>query len=233
MVIGILRREGRILMKSHQVLSIMYTFIFIPLYLGQTIEPDTTVIPTYIFANESNVFDCSNNLYINELNNSEWFDSKRMTDIDHYSDHSLLFDSQTGKDTQIVITISGISINHETENARSLNQNLELMADEGYYRSDYINEGSSTAHMSIREDITDGKVHVGAMQGKNNFINPLNEQPNMISTGWKNPELEIDEDYLGTFHIDKNMSIYRLYSIIPNSEPWLPCCMESYFDIYY
>ncbi len=218
-------------MKSNQVLSIMCTFIFIPLYLGQTIEPDTTIIQTYIFANESNVFDCSNNLYINELNNSKWLDSKGKIDKDHYSDHSLFFDSQTGKETQMVNGISGISINHEIENARSLNQNLELMAGEDYYRSDHINKGSSTAHMSIREDITDGKVHIGTLQGKNNFINLLNEQPDMISTGWKNPELEIDEDYLGAFHIDKNTSIYRPYSIILNSEPWLPCCMESYFDM--
>ncbi|MCJ7444505.1 MAG: hypothetical protein MUO26_08250 [Methanotrichaceae archaeon] len=169
-------------MKSNQVLLVMCTFIFIPLCLGQTIEPDTTIIQTYRFANESNVFDSSNSSHINELNNSKGFDSIWKIDKDHYSDHSVFFDSPTEKDAQIMNGISGISINHEIENARSLNQNLELMAGEEYYRSDHINEGSSTAHMSIREDITDGKVHIGALQGKNNFMNLLNGQPNTIST---------------------------------------------------
>jgi hypothetical protein len=48
---------------------------------------------------------------------------------------------------------------------------------------------------------------------------------------WKNPAIEIDEEYIGTYHITKNFAINNSYSRNSFKDGWLNCCGGSY-DIY-
>ncbi len=47
----------------------------------------------------------------------------------------------------------------------------------------------------------------------------------------KNPSIEIDEDYWGTYHIEKNMTIEVPYKKVVTSDDWLPCCFGGYMTM--
>ena len=52
-----------------------------------------------------------------------------------------------------------------------------------------------------------------------------------MKSALKNPSIEIDEDYWGTYHIEKNMTLEVPYHLIQKSEDWLPCCFGGYLTI--
>ncbi|MDD1740215.1 MAG: hypothetical protein LUQ30_05235, partial [Methanothrix sp.] len=48
---------------------------------------------------------------------------------------------------------------------------------------------------------------------------------------WKDPAIEIDEDYWGTYHIEKNMTLEVPYHIVCKKDDWLPCCFSGFDDM--
>jgi len=82
------------------------------------------------------------------------------------------------------------------------------------YSTDPVGGLSSTS-MNIEEDVTEGSVHVGQL---------LTNADN----GWKNPLIEIDENYAGTFKITKNMEISTCCSGSKTRKDWLSCCIGGY-----
>jgi hypothetical protein len=48
---------------------------------------------------------------------------------------------------------------------------------------------------------------------------------------WKKPLIEVDEDYLGSFHITKKMEITTSSEEEEEEESWLPCCSGGYMDM--
>ncbi|MFZ2471841.1 MAG: hypothetical protein WAW52_07870 [Methanothrix sp.] len=54
---------------------------------------------------------------------------------------------------------------------------------------------------------------------------------NPMSSAWKNPAIEIEEEYIGTYHIAKNFAINNSYSKKSFAYGWLNCCGGSH-DIY-
>jgi len=106
--------------------------------------------------------------------------------------------------------------------------------------------------MSINEDVTDGKIHLGVLQGtKTNvanlnsmstspigdadgsFINPTLGAPGTRGEAWRNPAIEIDEDYWGKYHLEKNISLEVPYQVVSTAEDWLPCCFGGWSDMNY
>ena len=92
--------------------------------------------------------------------------------------------------------------------------------------------------MKIVEDVTDGKAHIGVLQANENFLGGWAEtNPNGYidlvakKSAWKNPSIEIDEDYWGTYHIEKNMTLEVPYHLTMKGEDWLPCCFGGYLTI--
>lgn len=145
----------------------------------------------------------------------------------YYSDHPISYDSQMGKQTWIRNRATGASMNHEMESAHNINQTLSMSMQDSYQQDETGMIGSSGVQMKVVEDVEEGKVSIGVLQGGT----PGNGQsPSAIA--WRNPSLEIDEDYIGTFHIEKNMSIQVPFRELWNNYSWLPCCSEDYHDIW-
>jgi len=71
--------------------------------------------------------------------------------------------------------------------------------------------GVGLARMRIEEDVTEGVVHVGELVGP-----------------WKYSMIEIDEDYVGTFSIQKNMEFCATKYTKPVRPDWLSCCIGGY-----
>ncbi|OPY49546.1 MAG: hypothetical protein A4E48_02228 [Methanosaeta sp. PtaU1.Bin060] len=133
------------------------------------------------------------------------------------------------------------SMHHEVEYAHALDKELDLVAKEKFnYTYDPIYEGDAVTQMKINEDVTDGKVHLGVLQGDQQWVtkdavkngaNQIITKSPLTYTAWKHPAIEIDEDYWGTYHIEKNMTLDVPYKRIEASDDWLPCCFGGYMTM--
>jgi hypothetical protein len=136
---------------------------------------------------------------------------------------------------------AGTSMHSEVEYAHALDKDLNLVAKEKFnFTYDPETIGVAVTQMNINEDVTDGKAHIGVLQAQDNFagLNTIGDEgsiggqniPNLKSA-LKNPAIEIDEDYWGTYHIEKNMTLEVPYHLIQKSDDWLPCCSGGFADM--
>jgi hypothetical protein len=139
---------------------------------------------------------------------------------------------------------AGTSMHHEVEYAHALDKELEINVKEKFnYTYDPVWEGVGYTQMKINEDVTDGKAHIGVLQSNTDYAGKLAKDgktplydftslkglgSGILSSAWKNPAIEIDEDYWGTSHIEKNMTLEVPYYKKTSSDDWLPCCFGGY-----
>ena len=94
--------------------------------------------------------------------------------------------------------------------------------------------------MNIEEDLVDGRARFGALQLAGI---PVDEEPEEGSEeeqvlgpamkAWKNPLIEMDENYVGSFHIKKNMTLFTDSDDKETEDSWLPCCSGGFSDLNY
>jgi len=152
----------------------------------------------------------------------------------YYRARPLNYDSLLKEQTWIKNYRAGTSMIHEVEYAHALDKELEVLAKEKRnYTYDPYWDGVGVTQMKLIEDVTDGKAHIGVLQANQNFVSAMNNDYDATSLGaaktgrfmaWKNPAIEIDEDYWGTYHIEKNMTLEVPYRKITKGDNWLPCC---------
>ena len=138
----------------------------------------------------------------------------------YYASHTIGYSSLSSQRTSIQNMRSGTSMQFEAQDAHGLYGERNASAYENSYSwngHEYV--GGSSVQMKINEDVTDGRIHVGALQ-----TGPGPE-------GWKDPLLEVDEDYVGTYHIQKNMSIGIPYRTTQRTYEWLPA-VDNYLPVY-
>ena len=136
----------------------------------------------------------------------------------YYSSHPIAVGSKIGSRTELSNANSATSMSHEVASAQEVSGRTEYAATSRSMRGDYENINSATTKMQIDETVTSGKVHIGVLSGSDGHA-------------WKNPAVEIEEEYIGTYHITKNFAINNSYSRNSFKDGWLNCCAESY-DIY-
>ncbi|VVB65047.1 Uncharacterised protein [uncultured archaeon] len=154
----------------------------------------------------------------------------------YYSSHPISYSSGIGSSTQMADKNSATYLGHEVDTAHGISGATEFMASSSSYSQygpDYSVSGSqSTAHMKIDENVTEGKVHIGVLQGSSppgQEVGGARTDP--LIDAWKSPSVEVDEDYIGTYHIYKNVSLSSDQAQRNGSESWPDCCKSSYFDI--
>jgi hypothetical protein len=159
----------------------------------------------------------------------------------YYAANPLEYASLLKEKTWVKNYLAGTSMHHEVEYAHALDKELELVA------KDKINmtwdpelESVGYTQMKLVEDVTDGKAHIGVLQANENFASIVGEDDltkdgfiDLVGkkSAWKNPSIEIDEDYWGTYHIEKNMTLEVPYHIIMKKDDWLPCCFGGFNDM--
>jgi hypothetical protein len=95
--------------------------------------------------------------------------------------------------------------------------------------------------MNVDENLVNGRAHFGVLQLEEI---PVDEEPEedsgdvqvlgLAMKAWKKPLIEMDEDYVGSFHIKKNMNLYTYYpDDIEKEDSWLPCCSGGFIDMNY
>jgi hypothetical protein len=132
----------------------------------------------------------------------------------YYSSHPIDIGLGIGSMTELADASSATSMSHEIAFAQEVTGKAEYAVSSSSIRGDYESINSATAHMQIDENVKDGRLHIGVLSGMDN--------------AWKNPAIEIDEEYVGTYHITKNFAINNSHSKKSFADGWLGCCGRSY-----
>jgi hypothetical protein len=185
----------------------------------------------------------ANCIQFKETNSMVYAPMKIAVGTGYYAANPVDYSSLLKERTWVKNYRSGTSMLHEVEYAHALDKDLNVLAKESFnitYDPEII--GFSTTKMNVNEDMTDGKAHIGVLQASDNFanLNTIDSEgsiggqdiPNLKSA-LKNPAIEIDEDYWGTYHIEKNMTLEVPYHLIQKGDDWLPCCTGGFADMNY
>ena len=128
---------------------------------------------------------------------------------------------------------------NEVEYAHKLDKDLSVVAkDFTNFTYDPLFKSNAVTQMKIKEDVGEGKIHIGVLQANSD---PCRSQQlsdgircgsRLAVTAWYKPAVEIDEDYFGTYHVEKNMTLSVPYSRNKPTYDWLPCsCNEGWNDM--
>lgn len=146
----------------------------------------------------------------------------------YYSARPISYNSQAGSETWIKnadVATPATSMHHEVNYAQGIDGEMELSGQESsYYQDGYYSQNSAAIQMKIDEDVTDGSVHIGVLQGDSDPSAGAEESSDPLMNAWKNPSLEMGEDYIGTYHIEKNMTITTSQNDAWRGDYWLDCC---------
>ena len=160
----------------------------------------------------------------------------------YYAANPLDYSSLLKEKTWVKNYLAGTSMHHEVEYAHALDKELEIVAKDKYnYTYDPELQSVGYTQMKIDEDMTDGKAHIGVLQANENFASTVAQGGSApvssafpegalsaTKSAWKNPSIEIDEDYWGTYHIEKNMTLEVPYYMKQTKDDWLPCCFGGF-----
>ncbi len=154
----------------------------------------------------------------------------------YYSSRPISYNSQAGSETWIKDTSAAASMNHEVNYAQGVDGQIELSGQESsFYQDDYYSQSSGAIHMKVNEDVTDGSVHIGVLQGSGDSSKGTSAEVGLdsMANAWKNPSMELEEDYIGTYHIEKNMTITTSQRDGWKGDSWLDCCGGYFGTAYY
>jgi hypothetical protein len=146
----------------------------------------------------------------------------------YYSFNPVVFKSLL-KEEDWIKNRNGLNLlHHRVDQAHGLNMVLDAQSD------------ATNNTMNLEEDLVDGRAHFKVLQLEGIPVDGEPEEGSeeaqvlgMAMKEWKKPLIESDEDYIGSFHIKKNMNIYTYSEEEEKEDPWLPCCSGGFNDLNY
>lgn len=148
--------------------------------------------------------------------------------LGYYSLHPVVFDSLIKKEDSMKNCNGYNSLYHMVDMAHGLDIELDAQSD------------ATNNTLKVKEDLVNGRSHFGvlSLSGIPKYEAPEEDDSEESETlgldlmSWRDPIVEIYQDYVGNFHIEKNMTLYTYEKEEEEEEPWLPCCMGGYEYIY-
>lgn len=131
----------------------------------------------------------------------------------YYSNHPVIFNSLLKDEVYIKNRDNLNSMYFGVDKAHALKDTLDIQAN------------YSSTIMKVDEDVTAGHAHIGVLQ--------LTDGLDLTMKDWKKPVIELSENYIGTFHLVKNASLFKSSEQLEKEETWLPCCLGGYEDMMY
>ena len=147
----------------------------------------------------------------------------------YYAVNPLNYDSLIKEKTWVKNQLAGSSMQNEVEYAHKLDKDLSVtLNDFTNFTYDPLFKSNAITQMKIKEDVGEGKIHIGVLQANADSTARIpTSLTSMETTAWKQPAVEIDEDYWGTYHVEKNMTLAVPYTKNQPTYDWLPCsCNE-------
>jgi hypothetical protein len=139
----------------------------------------------------------------------------------YYASHPILIGGGSGMRT--VISNGNSAMSHEVLGAGEFSGSSEFSASSTARRGALESVESSSINMQIDESVTDGRVGIGVLSGDGPDVS-RGFRAGPSSSAWKSPTIEIEEEYVGTYHISKNFSLSSSHSDIRPSPGWLSWC---------
>ena len=145
----------------------------------------------------------------------------------YYSTNPILMGQGSGSRTEISNADSATSMSHEVAAARGASRKAEYLVQSSGIKGPMGKSGFTTTQMRIDETVTDGKVNLGVLVGESGKAGAGSRSLDPRHSAWRDPAIEIDEDYIGTFNISKNLTYNSSYSVRLGRDSWLNCCRDS------
>jgi hypothetical protein len=176
----------------------------------------------------------SSNISLESQNNDTGAPVNIAVGTGYYSSHPVAYNSAISSQTQVVNRAQGASMQHAVESAKGISGSSEYMVRESEnIRGDSEYSSMTSTQMRIDENVIEGKVHIGALQGSDaSGWGAGRDGRGPTTSAWKNPAIEIDEVYIGTYHISKNITFSKSDRKLVSTDSWLDCCYGNYFDIF-
>jgi hypothetical protein len=182
--------------------------------------------------------DCSL-IQLNESTKTVYAPMRMALGTGYYAANPVNFNSLIKEQTQGTAYNSFSSMQHEVEYAHGLDKDLNLNLEScSTHIYDPKWQRVQNITLKLNEDVTDGKIHVGVLQGASNVLSPKNA----IVTGTVKPSLyaaykskynaiDIDENYYGNYHIERNYDLSSPAILQEEYDDWLPCCSDGYMNM--
>ena len=145
----------------------------------------------------------------------------------YYSTNPILMGQGSGSRTEISNADSATSMSHEIAAARGASRKAEYLVQSSGVKGPMGKSGFTTTQMRIDEIVTDGRVNLGVLVGESGKAGAGSRSLDPRHSAWRDPAIEIDEDYIGTFNISKNLTYNSSYSVTRNRDGWLNCCRND------
>ena len=146
----------------------------------------------------------------------------------YYDLHPIAFNALLTEDDWIKNRNGLNSLHHSVDQARGLNKVLDAQSD------------ATNNTMNVDENLVNGRTHFGVLQMEEIPMGEMPEEDSgdvqvlgLAMKAWKKPLIELDEDYVGNYHIKKNMNLYTYSDDIEKEDSWLPCCSGGFIDMNY
>jgi hypothetical protein len=159
----------------------------------------------------------------------------------YYARNKIDFTTLLKENTWVKNYRAGSSMQHEIEYAHNISKDLEVTAKENFTQIfDPQYYGVGYTNMRVEENVGNGKVHIGVLQADIDNAKAMGGSDLTSITGtagakgynaWKYPSVEVDEDYWGTYYINKSMTLEVPYKSIVTADDWLPCCFGGYLTM--
>jgi len=178
--------------------------------------------------------DNSSNIRLESQNNDTGAPVSIAVGTGYYSSHPVAYNSAISSQTQLVNMGAATSMQHSVQSAKGISGSSEYMVRESEnIRGDSEYSSTTSTQMRIDENVIEGKVNIGALQGSDASGWETGRGGwGPTTSAWKNPAIEIDEEYIGTYHISKNITFSKSEHKLMSADSWLNCCSGNYFDIF-
>jgi hypothetical protein len=146
----------------------------------------------------------------------------------YYAAHPIAVSLGSGSRTVIANGNSVTSMSHEVSFAEVVSGNSGYSASASSRQGPFGSTRSASTAMQIDETVTSGRVNIGVLVGDDGpgRINHGGVDP--MTSAWKNPAIEIEEEYVGTYHISKNFSLNNSQSLKRTMNGGFYCCDQDY-----
>lgn len=141
-----------------------------------------------------------------------------------YAGHPITYNSLLKEKTVAKSYQEAIVMHHQLEYATAYKGDTAV--DLNCTGPTYDTDGVGRVSMRLEDFVTQGTVHIGQL-----LSDTVYGSNNIKTQGWRKPIIDMDNDYVGDFHIMKNMMIAAEKSKPYEYEDWLPCCFGGYFDM--
>jgi hypothetical protein len=146
----------------------------------------------------------------------------------YYLSHPIAVGTGIFSRTKIDNANSAASMSHDVGFAREVSRKSAYTASSTSSRGDYEIFNSATTNMQIDENVNSGIVRIGVLSGEGSAGRVGNSKAGPMNSAWKNPAVEIDQEYIGTYHISNNFTISDGDFKKSSADGWLNCCGGKY-----